>query len=58
MARKVRTTLGNMMIDTECGAKEEQITTAPGLKLERQERRAGVNCTAAGETWECTSTLL
>ena len=57
MARKVRTTLGNMMIDTEC-REEEQITTAPGLKLERQERRAGVNCTAAGETWECTSTLL
>jgi len=38
--------------------KEEQITTAPGLKFGRLERRTGVSCTAAKKTRECTSTLL
>ena len=43
--------------DMEC-RKEEQITTAPGLRFGRQERRTGVSCTAAEEARECTSTLL
>jgi len=43
--------------DMEC-REEEQITTAPGLKLGRRGRRPGVSCTAAEEPMECTSTLL
>ena len=37
---------------------EEQITTAPGPKFWRSERRTGVSCTAAEETRGRTSTLL
>ena len=43
--------------DAEC-RKREQITTAPGLRLERLEKGAGESCTAAEETRECISNLL
>jgi len=36
----------------------EEITTAPGLTFEEQQRRTRVNCAAVEETWEGTSTLL
>ena len=55
MARKVRTGLENMMM--EC-RKREQITMAPGLKLERLEKGAGESCTAAEETKERTLNFL
>ena len=37
---------------------EKQITTAPGLKFGRWERRTGESCTAAEETRGITSTRL
>ena len=43
--------------DGEC-RKREQITTAPGLRLEMLEKGTGESCTAAEETRERTSTLL
>ena len=38
--------------------KKERITTAPGLKFGRSERRTGMSCTAAEETGKCTLTIL
>ena len=43
--------------DGEC-RKREQMTTAPGLRLERLEKGTGESCTAAEKTRECTSNLL
>ena len=43
--------------DRKC-RKGEQMTTAPGLKLERLEKGTGRSCTAAEETRERTSNLL
>jgi len=43
--------------DMDC-REEEQITTAPGMKLGRQERRTWTSCTAAERIGECTPTLL
>jgi len=43
--------------DMEC-REGKQITTAPGLKFVRWERRTGVSHTAAERFWECASDLL
>ena len=43
--------------DRECCTRE-QITTAPGLRLERLEKGTGESCTAAEETRERISNLL
>ena len=56
IARKARAALENIMM--ESGRKREQITTAPGLRLERLEKGTGGSCTAAGETRERTPNVL